>query len=102
MEEIIKRVLSIDKNACEILKQADEYIKTTGKDAEDKIAAMKTEAMDRAKNDSEALYRSMVGEAETEAGKIKKETAEKVGSIREEYLKVKDKLEAQLFERIFD
>lgn len=102
MEEIIGSILSIDKKASEIQKQADEYIKTKGKDDGDKIEAMKTEAADKAKNDSEALYGSTVGEAEIEAGKIKKETDEKVGSIREKYLMVKDKLEAQLFERIFN
>lgn len=102
MENIIKMVMSIDQKASDIMKQTQEYLDTREKDIRDKIEAMRAEIMDKTKSEAKALYDSIVEEAEMEAQKIQESTKEQCSNLESKFLKIRGKLEEQLFSRIFN
>lgn len=102
MEEIIKRVVSIDKKASDILKQTEEYLDFKEKDIRNKIEAMRNEATEKTKAETKSLYESTIQEAEEEAGRIRQNTKDECNNLSAKFLKIKEKLESRLFSRIFN
>jgi vacuolar-type H+-ATPase subunit H len=101
MEEVVRRVVSIDAKANEIMKQTEEYLQTKEKDIKDKIDAMRSEIMEKTKAESKALLESAEKEAEAEAQNIRGRTKEECSSITNKFTRIREKLESQLFSRIF-
>lgn len=102
MEEIMKMVMSIDQKASDIMKKTQEHLETREKDIKNKIECMRTEIIDKTKCEAKTLYETTVKEAEMEAERIKEKTKTECGVIEGKFLKMKEKLEEQLFSRIFN
>lgn len=101
MEEIINRVVSIDKKASDILRETEQYLDFKEKDIKNKIETMRNEAMEKTKNDAKALYECTMHEAEEEADKIRANAKSKSDSLSDRFSRIRDKLESGLFSRIF-
>jgi predicted lipase len=101
MENIIKMVVSIDQKASEIMKETQQYLETRERDIKDKIEAMRSDIMAKTKIDARELYESIVRESEEEAEVIRTKTREECNELEGRFSKFKDKLEKQLFSRIF-
>lgn len=102
MEEIMKRVVSIDEKASDRLKQTEDYLSTKEKDIKGKIEAMRTEVMEKTNSEAKALYESTLKEAEAEAEKVRANTKDECNNLAAKYSKIREKLENQLFSRIFN
>lgn len=101
MEEIINRVVSIDKKASDILKQTEEYINSKEKDIRSTIENMKTEIMEKTQQEIKSLYELAEEEAENEADRIKTNTKEESDGLTAKFSSIREKLDNQLFSRIF-
>lgn len=102
MENIIKMVMSIDEKASEIMKETEQYLENREKDIKDKIEAIRSEIMAKTRIDAKELYESIVKESEEEAEAIRNKTREECNELEGRFSKFKDKLEKQLFSRIFN
>lgn len=102
MEEIIKMVMSIDEKASNIMKQTQEYLDIREKDIKSKIGDMRSEIMGKTKSEAKSLYDNAVQEAEAEAERIRENAKSECGIIESKFLKIREKLEEQLFSRIFN
>ncbi|KPU46245.1 hypothetical protein OXPF_01640 [Oxobacter pfennigii] len=101
MEDIIKMVMSIDKKASDIMKHTEESLEVKEKDIKDKIESMRKEIMDKTKNEAKVLCDDIIKEAELEALKIKEKSKQECNTLEAKFLKLREKLEDQLFSRIF-
>lgn len=102
MENIIKMVVSIDQKASDMKKQTEVYLKTKEENIKENVESMRSEVMDKAKNDAKSLYDSIIKEAEDEAERVRNKTKEELGSIESRFLKMKETIEGQLFSKIFN
>lgn len=102
MEEIIMKIMSIDKKATDIMKQTEEYLKTKEKDIKGIIEAMRNEIIEKTKLESKNMYDSIISDAEVQAEEIRTKTKQECDEIEDKYAKVKGKLEKDIFTRIFN
>lgn len=101
MEDIINRVVSIDKKASDILKQTEEYLNSKEKDIRSKIEDMRTEVMEKTQLEIKSLYETAVKEAEGEADKVRANTKAESDGLAAKFASIREKLDNQLFSRIF-
>ena len=100
MENIIKMVLSIDQKASNIMKDTHDLLETREKDVKEKIESMKLETIGKTKSEAKSLFESIVKDAESEAENIKNNARKECNDLEDLYLKLKDKIELQLFSQI--
>ena len=62
---------------------------------------MRVEITDKTKRESKELYDSVIKEAEDNAKKVHDETESDCMDIENNFLKIKEKMESQLFTKVF-
>lgn len=101
VENIINRIIKIDKDALKIKKKTEEIKKENEKKVKEEMTNIEVDIIENAKKESEYIYKSIADEGEVEAKKI----VDKGDSICEEIEKIyeneKGKLEEELFTQIF-
>lgn len=95
------KVMSIDREANDIMKQTQEYLEAKEKDIKSSIEEMRSEIMEKTKSETKAMYDSVVKDAENEASKIRENAKKQCDELENNFNKVKGKLEKDLFTRIF-
>ncbi|HHU64260.1 MAG TPA: hypothetical protein GXZ32_08695 [Clostridiales bacterium] len=101
MEDIIKKVIAIDKNAEDILTQSEREMKLREKQARDDFERMTREAIERARREGREIYEDMVSRAREEGVKIRQRAQMESQVLEEKYQAVKDRLKVELFDKIF-
>ena len=101
MEDIIKKVIAIDKNAEDILTQSEREMKLREKQARDDLERMTREAIERARREGREIYEDMVSRAREEGVKIRQRAQMESQVLEEKYQAVKDRLKVELFDKIF-
>ncbi|MGI6112670.1 MAG: hypothetical protein ACOYEJ_00940 [Mahellales bacterium] len=102
MEDIIRKIISIDKNAKDILVQSEQEMKQREKAARDDFERMTNEAMEKAREDGRAIYEDMVHKAQEEGEGIRQWAQHQSQVLEEKYQAIKDRLESELFKKIFN
>ena len=101
MEDIIKMIMSIDQKASDIIKQTKERVESKEAEIKKEIEDMRAQITDKTKRESKELYDSVIKEAEDNAKKVHDETESDCMDIENNFLKIKGKMESQLFTKVF-
>jgi vacuolar-type H+-ATPase subunit H len=101
MEDIIRKIISIDTNAKDILVQSEQEMKLRERAARDDFERMTNKAMEKAREDGRAIYEDMVRKAQEEGEGIRQRAQHQSQVLEERYQAIRDRLEAELFNKIF-
>jgi vacuolar-type H+-ATPase subunit H len=101
MQDIVQRILTIDRNARDIIQRNEEERETREGQARSRLEQMSKEEMDQAEQQGRALYDRKMKEAEEETQHISTRNAEAIQSLEQHFLAVEDSLEADIFREIF-
>jgi len=100
MQDIIKKILSIDQSARDIIRNNEHDIKTREDLANCRLEQMDAETMEQAEKQGRALYDEKRKAAEEEVQRILSRNTEDMRNLEQRFLAVKDTLEADIFRRI--
>jgi vacuolar-type H+-ATPase subunit H len=101
MEDIIRKIISIDQSARDIVRNHEQEIKQKEDTARKDLEQLKTRLLEQARQQGQEQYDSRVREAEKEAELITARGKEQIQALEQRYLSVKDQMEQAVFQRIF-
>ncbi|HHY81755.1 MAG TPA: hypothetical protein GX505_03625 [Clostridiales bacterium] len=101
MQDIIRKIISIDQNARDIILRSESEIKLREDDSRRRLELIRAEIMEKAKSESQARYDEIIKSAQAEADSILSRNDDKIRQMEQYFASIKDNLEKSLFERIF-
>jgi vacuolar-type H+-ATPase subunit H len=101
MEDIIRKIISIDQGARDIVRTHEDEIQDNEAAAQKELDRLRARLLEQARQQAQAQYDERVKAAEKEAEHIAAEAREKVRALEQHYLSIKDELEQAVFQRIF-
>ena len=101
MQDIIRKILSIDQNARDIVRNNEQDIKVREELARGRLEQLDTETMEQAEKEGRSHYEEKIKAAEEEARGIISRNDRELRNLEEKFLAAKDALEADIFRKIF-
>lgn len=101
MEDIIRKIITIDQSARDIVRNHEHEIKEKEDAARQDLEQLKARLLEQSRQQGQEQYDSRVREAEKEAEQIAAQGREQVHALEQHYLSVKDKMEQAVFQKIF-
>lgn len=101
MQDIIKKIISIDQNAKDMTRNNDLDIKAKEEATRQGIDQMKVQLTTEAKQQGLMLYDERINKANEEAERMISQSAAKVLILEQHYLSIKDVMESNIFKQIF-
>lgn len=101
MQDIIKKIISIDQNAKDMTRNNDLDIKAKEEAIRQGIDQMKVQLTTEAKQQGQMLYDERINKANKEAERMISQSAAKVLILEQHYLSIKDVMESNIFKQIF-
>lgn len=101
MQDIIKKIISIDQNAKDMTRNNDLDIKAKEEATRQGIDQMKVQLTTEAKQQGQMLYDERINKANKEAERMISQSAAKVLILEQHYLSIKDVMESNIFKQIF-
>lgn len=101
MQDIIKKIISIDQNAKDMTRNNDLDIKAKEEATRQGIDQMKAQLTAEAKQQGQMLYDERINKANEEAERMISQSAAKVLILEQHYLSIKDVMESNIFKQIF-
>lgn|SRR5665647_1078614 len=101
MQDIIKKIISIDQNAKDMTRNNDLDIKAKEEATRQGIDQMKVQLTTEAKQQGQMLYDERINKANEEAERMISQSAAKVLILEQHYLSIKDVMESNIFKQIF-
>ncbi len=101
MDEIIKKVISIDQNARSILSSTQVQVRSKEKQVKDDVESIKLQTENTAREEGKALYDVIINQAEKQQRHIIQQACINCEVLEQKYLDIKDGIEAQIFDRLF-
>jgi len=101
MQDIIRKIISIDQNARDIVQRSESEIKSKEEQSRRRLEQIRMDIMEKARSESQARYDDMINAAQAEAGDILNRNNDKIQRMEQHFASIQNKLEEYLFERIF-
>ncbi len=101
MEDIIKKILTIDRTAKEIVQTHERDTKIREEIAKNELSQMKVEAIEKAKAEGQHQYDEKIRVATLAAEGICAQGNALCQQVEAQYIAIKHKMEALLFEKVF-
>ena len=101
MENIINRIIEIDKSAANIHQKTEGGVNENDRILKSELEKIEKKLLNEGKVEGEKLYEKIVMEGEGEVKKIEEKGQHVYERIQEIYMKGKDNLSDELFKNIF-
>ncbi len=100
MQDIIEKIISLDKSARKAAESAEQRIRQKEEQARAEIEDYRTKALSSAREKGQAVFEEKIKAAYKEADIYSAESDRKVSQLEEHFLCVKGRMEAEIFKRI--
>lgn len=101
MENIIDKIVDIDKKAFDIKTKTEKMIQENGKSLNRKLAEIEKKELENAKSVGERQHEKLIKQGQHKSNEIKLETKRECEKLEESYTKIHKKLEKEIFAKIF-
>lgn len=101
MDNIIKKILEIDKNAVDIKESTEEIIKLKDRELEERLLTIEQDNLHEAKERGNNEYQKIINEGEREAEQIIKKGDSKIRGIEEIFDTKLANIQKIIFEQLF-
>lgn len=101
MENIIDKIVDIDKKAFDIKSKTEKMIQENGKRLNRKLVEIEKKELENAKSVGERQYEKLIKQGQHKSNEIKVETKRKCERLEKSYTRIHKKLEKEIFAKIF-
>ncbi|HOB20016.1 MAG TPA: hypothetical protein PK830_08810 [Candidatus Atribacteria bacterium] len=100
MQDIIEKIISLDKSARKAVESAEQRIRQKEEQAKAEIEEYRAKAISSAREKGRSVYEEKIKAAYKEADVYGTESDRKVAQLEEHFLCVKGRMEAEILKRI--
>ncbi len=102
MENVIKRLIEIDKKALEIKNKANKLDEENEKRLNERLKAIEEKELSKAEKVAKKKYDDLVKEGQSEAQRIEEEGEKMCWGLENKYNKIHHRLEKEIFDEIIN
>lgn len=101
MENIIDKIVDIDKRALDIKGKTEKMIKDNGKKLSRKLLEIEEKELKKAREIGDKEYNRILKQGQNECMEIKLATKKECESLDKNFLKIHKRLEKEIFNKLF-
>lgn len=101
MENIIDKIVDIDKKALDIKTKTEKMLQENGKRLNEKLAEIEKKELENAKKAGEKEFEKLIKQGQHKSNEIKLHNKKECEKLEESYTQIHKKLEKEIFAEIF-